>query len=327
MKQILRPGQLFALLTVAGVWQIVCLPEQAQGLAGYVAALGVQGVLLLPAMAMIRQGRPFEDVILRHKVIGWSMIGYCLLWGARTLVQLRTAVPMRMQTVPGRGTTAVLLLVTALYTATIGISAAGRSAPVVLAVTLLSSIVLTVGAWRRADLDALTLRPDIPAASFYVAGSGEAALLWPLAGRTGRGAVRAGAAYLGVRCLVCMGMTVLCLTAGGRLTAQGTYPFFTLAALSQPLQGQRADALFILVFMMLAVMTLTLFAGTAAHLAAVMHPRIRGIAAAALVGMLLLSLLPADTIETVACALLPAAAGLLPAGVLAAGSYQRRAAV
>ncbi len=324
MRQILRPGQLFALLTVAGVWQIVCLPEQARGVMGYAGALAIQVLLLIPAMLLIGQGRPFEDVIERKKPIGWTMIGYCILWGARTLTQLRTAVPTRMQTVPGRGTTAVLLLVTVLYTATIGIRAAGRSAPPVLAVALVSAIVLTVGAWRRADLDALTLRVDVPAAAAYVAGTGEAALLWPLAGRTGRGAVRAGMAYLAVRCLLCVGMTVLCLTAGGRLT-QGAYPFFTLAALSQPLQGQRADALFILVFMMLAVMQLTLFAGTAAHLARVMHPRLRGTAAAALAGMLLLTLLPADVIETAATSLLPAAAGLLPAATLAAAASRRRA--
>ena len=50
------------------------------------------------------------------------------------------------------------------------------------------------------------------------------------------------------------------------------YPFFTLTALSQPLQGQRADALYILVFVMLHIMHTTLQTGIIEHIAEQIYP-------------------------------------------------------
>ena len=72
-------------------------------------------------------------------------------------------------------------------------------------------------------------------------------------------------AYLSV-----LGMAVL----GSRM-AHADHPFFAIVSVSQPLSTQRADAIYLLVFVMLCVMRITLFTVLAAHLLRLCFPKLR----------------------------------------------------
>ena len=119
----------------------------------------------------------------------------------------------------------------------------------------------------------------------------------------------------------------LCITAGGRLAQTAGYPFFTLTALSQPLQGQRADALYILLFVMLCVMQITMQAGLTAHLLEELFPKLRHTALAVLPAMLGLSgILGFQTLDGLTAMLLPVLAFGLPCTLLLLSQLKRRAA-
>ena len=72
-------------------------------------------------------------------------------------------------------------------------------------------------------------------------------------------------AYLSV-----LGMAVL----GSRM-AHADHPFFAIVSVSQPLSTQRADAIYLLVFVMLCVLRITLFTVLAAHLLRLCFPKLR----------------------------------------------------
>jgi hypothetical protein len=142
---------------------------------------------------------------------------------------------------------------------------------------------------------------------------------WVLLEYTERGQKRTVRRYLSAKAGLCLLILFLCRTAAGRLAQAEDYPFFTLTALSQPLQTQRADALYILVYVMLYVMHITLQTGVTAHLLKSLFPKIRFAAPLSLPFMLLLSWLP-DTLTSLFGILILLTGFLIP---LAISLYRR----
>lgn len=318
--------QLFSILLLSGAWSIICLPQLYGGgqLFGVAAACGVQVLLCLP---LFLKNAPQTAEVLHYKWLGWAFAIFFVLWGGRSLLLLHQAVPPQLLDDPGHLTAAILLLLTCLYTGTAGLKATARCAPLMLVLLGISAAVLVVGAWKRMDAGRLTLRGGGFREGFsaYAALSGELPAAWVLLRRCKEKAGKAIGGYLLGKLLLCLLLLVLCMTAGGRLTAEADYPVFTLTMLSQPLQGQRADSLYILAFVMLCVMHLTLLTGVTAHLLEQMYPKIRAAAAWALTVMLLLACMLPENCLAAAAALVPVL--LLAAPVTAVvQKLQRRAA-
>ena len=88
--------------------------------------------------------------------------------------------------------------------------------------------------------------------------------------------------------LMFLGMGVL-----GPLMQQAEFPFFMMTTVSQPLRTQRSDALYILVFVMLCVIRITLFTAMSAHLLGFSFQKLQGRSTICLGAMLLLAALAA----------------------------------
>lgn len=299
--------QLFSLLLLSGVWTVICTPvlTGTGEMLGAVLAAGLAWLLCLPFLR--RDAPELSAVLHRHRWLGYVYAAYFLLWGAFGFSQLYAAAPRGLIEMPGTGTAAVLLLLTCLYTSTTGLRSAARAAPFLAVVLLLSTIVLTCGAWERAIPDRLQLRTEgiFSGALHYLAGSGELAAAWVLLGRTkhGQAAVHA---YLPARLGFFLLLFSLSIMTGGRLTAAQQYPFLTLTSLAQPLEGQRVDALYLLAFVMLFVMHITLLTGLTAHLLTLLHPALERTAPLALPVMLGISrLVPGETLQMTAAAAMP----------------------
>lgn len=84
--------------------------------------------------------------------------------------------------------------------------------------------------------------------------------------------------------LTLLGMSVL----GSRM-AQAQYPFFAITTISQPFSTQRADALYLLVFVMLCVLRITLYTSLAVHLLHQQFPKLRYVSTICLLIMLAIS--------------------------------------
>ena len=313
--------QLFALLLLPGIWELLCIREiTGMGmLLGILAGYALQWLLLLPICAA-------DGGLFRRRWASLLYAGFFLLAGARSLSQLTAAAPTALAAVPGKLGAAALLLVTCLFTAVCGIRSAARCAPMALFLLGISGIVLLAGAWGHLEFSRLPaagngfreggrhffLAPELPA-------------FWVLRRRLDKSPRKVLTLSFLAKSLTAGLLLTLCIAAGGRLCTGSDAPVFTLTALSQPLQGQRADALYILVFVMLSVMQLTVMAGLTAHLLEETFPRLHHTALAVLPTALLASiLLPQETHDALTAMLVPVLAFGVPCTVQLLQTLRKR---
>ena len=317
--------QLFSLLLLSGVWTVLCTPALSGtgGMLGAVIGCGIEVLLCLPLLR--REVPELSGVIRQHRWLGLVYAAYFTIWGSFGFSQLHDAAPEELHA--WSGAAIVLLLLTCVYTSTSGLRTAGRAAPFLVVLLVLAVAVLTAGAWKRFVPERLYLQTDGIRAGMlsYLAGSGELAAVWLLLGRLRGSGTAAVLCYLPARLGLFLLLFCLSILAGGRLTASQQYPFLTLTALAQPLEGQRADALYLLAFVMLFVMHLTLMTGLAGHCLTLLYPKAERFVPLLLPVMLLLSrMLPANALQLTAAVCMP----VLTAGVpfFAGYGYKRRAA-
>ncbi|MBE6850441.1 MAG: hypothetical protein E7504_01695 [Ruminococcus sp.] len=289
----IHQSQLFAILMLSGAWSVLCLPEADSGaqLLGIGAAFLVQLFLSVPMLLLSEQGFSLSQMVKRQKWLGFLYILFFLLWGAHGFSQLWEVSSEISLPVSGSLTAAVLITVTCLYTCSLGLKAMARCASPVLGLLLLSLVVLVIGAYSRVDVTRLAPQADgfLKDGFFYLCIGGELTAAWVLLDRTKSGQKYAVWGFLAGKAVFACLVVFLCICAGGRLSGLSGYPFFTLTAISQPLQSQRADALYILIFVMLYVMHITLQTGVISHLLRTMFPKFKISAPLSLAAMLLLS--------------------------------------
>lgn len=300
--------QFFSILFLSGAWMLVCMPTLygTGQILGAAAVCGIE-ILLCFSMLLLSEKQDFAALVRQQKWLGIVYAAYFLLVGSLGFRQVYEAAPKQLLASPGQVTASVLIVITCLYTSTQGLRSTARCAPAALGFLLISVVVLVVGAWQRADMNRLSFRTEgfVQGGTEYLALSGELAAAWVLLGRVKQGARRAVNSYLLAKLGFGVLLLVLCITAGSRLTTAQKYPFLTLTALSQPLQGQRADALYLLVFVMLHVMHMTLMTGVTAHILGLLHEKLARSAPLALLAMLLIaSFMPEGiTGSIIACAM------------------------
>lgn len=318
--------QLFAILLLSGAWMLVCTPVLF-GPGQIIGAAVVCGIEILLCIPMLMTD--FEAIVGRQKWLGIVYSVYFLLVGAMGFTQVYAAAPKQLFESPGQVTAAILIILTCLYTSTSGLKATARCAPLALGFLLITTVVLLVGAWQRADLNRLNFRSEgfVQGGLSYFSLSGELAAAWVLLGRVKDGGRRAVNGYLLAKAGFGILLLTLCITAGSRLTKAQDYPFLTLISLSQPLQGQRADALYILAFVMLHVFHMTLMTGVTAHILGMVHPKLKESAPFALIVMLLLAvLIPEQAAAGTVAVTMPVLAGGVPLTAWILSRVRRRAA-
>ena len=285
--------QLFAILMLSAAWSVLCLPEIGSStmLISCAVMLAVLLILSVPMLLLTAEGFSLSQAAARKKWLGLLYIIYFLLWGANGFSQFWEVSSVISLPVSGSLTAAVLMVAACLYTCSLGLKAMARCAPFVLGLLGIAVVVLIIGAYSRTDITRLVPEHDGIWRHCLTCFSmcGELTAAFVLLDRTKGSRRHAVWGYLTGRTLL-MGLVIfLCICAAGRLAGLEPYPFFTLTALSQPLQSQRADALYILVFVMLFVMHITLQTGVIAHLMQAMFPKLKGAAPVSLAVMLLLS--------------------------------------
>ncbi|MBQ8927150.1 MAG: hypothetical protein IJ055_02605 [Oscillospiraceae bacterium] len=315
----MHSSQLTSLLLLSGIWQVICLPAArgAGQLSGTAGACLLELVLTLPMLVLAKNGITLYT--LRHPLPSALSILFFLLWGALGMTELWEVMPHQLLPVSGRMTAAVLIVLTCLYTGIAGLRSAARAAPLLLGLLLVSLGVLVLGAWRRVDPGRLTGAGRGIGQGFfhYLTACGELGAAWVLLGEVRHGGGRAVLRALLGKALFCMGVLFLSLTVCGRLSTMTGYPWFTLTALSQPLQGQRADALYTLLFVMLCVMHITLQTILAASLVQRRHPSLPGAPVLSLGAMLLAAwLIPQGVLRLAGSVLCFVTAVLLPLWLL-----------
>ncbi len=289
----IKSSQLLTILLLSGAWSVLCMTRAASGadLLGILPGTLMQLAVCVPMLLPERYQCSMFRIVSESRSLGAVYVLFFLLWGAHGFAQFWAVSAEINLAVQGRMTAAVLITLVCLYTCSLGLRSMARCAPIVTAVLLLSVLVLLLGAKGRIRPDRLVTGTEglLSAALSYFSMGGELAAAWILLGTVQTGKRRAVLGLLAGKAVLAFLTVFLCITVGGRLTALSEHPFFTLITLTQPLQSQRADALFILVFVMLYVMHITLQTGVIAHLLHAMFPKLRFAAPLSLGVMLLLS--------------------------------------
>lgn len=314
----IRSNQLFCILLLSGAWSVICIPSiYGNGqILGTIAACMLQILFCLPMLALAKRQGSFEKIIQSQKWLGLLYIGFFLLWGAQGFIQLWEVAPPQLLPASGKMTAAILIVLTCFYTSSAGLRATVRCAPFIIGLFFISVTVLILGAWKRIDISRISLdRTGFwDGITIYNALSGELMIAWVLLDRVKGRRNTAINSYLLTKAGFCILILFLSITVGGRLTTLTGYPFFMLTTLSQPLQGQRADALYILVFVMLYIMHITLQTGIVGHLVEILFPSLSKYAApVSLLFMLLLAWLTDMTvIQSITSVSLPVLAFIVP---------------
>lgn len=179
-----------------------------------------------------------------------------------------------------------------IYTASLGIRALARSSTLILGLLLFALAVLLLGAVPQAEPQNLSLSTDDTIFRGFLqemACADELPLLLLLFDQMAHRRVRSTLQFLAGKLglfafLALLGMAVL----GDRM-AHSPLPFFSTISVSQPFSTQRADALYLVIFVMLCVLRITLFTVFAARCLARLLPHLQYASTICLGGMLAIS--------------------------------------
>ena len=275
----LRSNQIFAVLLGSAAFPLLCRTEPftIEGIFGAAIAAAVQLLLCIPMLLLYRTGFCFGECARRHRILPLCFIVYLLFRGGTSFVQLQQTSQEISLPFSEKFLAAALIALVCLYTVSLGIQTIARSSTMILGILLITLAIMCIGAIPQAEPQNLALSPnDTIWKGFFrsMTTADELPLLFLLLDFSEKKTYRSIVP-------VWVGKFLL----GSRM-AKASHPFFAIVSVSQPLSTQRADALYILVFVMLCVLRITLFAVLAAHLLRLCFPKLRYTSTLCLLSML-----------------------------------------
>ena len=284
MNSITR-SQLTAILLITDIFSLICLNGgiSAWTMAGYAVGTALQMIVML-LLSSVRLPK-------------WLSLAYLIFFGSIQLKRLWSAsdvtfIPSEASSgIGGKAMMTILIAAVCLYISSTGMKAAARSASIAAAVGVL--FLLT-------DLTSALIHPDfanISASShcgtfsggllLSITASGPPVAFLTLLPLVKNGSISAVLQYYSVRITVCTTLLLTTLLVAGGIMETLEFPVITAAQLSQPFSAQRIDPLFLMLFAVFGVFSLTAQAMTAAYLFREIFPRFRKWRSTAVIGMIL----------------------------------------
>ena len=195
----------------------------------------------------------------------------------------------------GRVLTAGLIALVCLYGSSTGIRAVSRAAAIAAAAGTLCIFIDFASAVFNADWKNIS-RPEMSGFAYeFMRGfalSGGLGSFFVLLEKVKGDRVRAAVLYFASKAVLTAAVLLTALSVAGGIVSVTDFPVITAAQLSQPLEAQRIDSLFLVVFISFAVFSVTLQIMTAAYLLKEIFPRFErwrsSAVAAAVIGAALL---------------------------------------
>ena len=186
--------------------------------------------------------------------------------------------------------TAGLIALVCLYASSTGIKSAARAAVIAAALSLLCLSVDLASAVFNAEWGNVTLPADRGLLGEMIRGFGLSGGLggmyvWLDSVRGDRS--RAVTVYFGVKAAAVAAVFLTVLPVAGGIMELTDFPVITAAQLSQPFEAQRIDSLFLVVFSVLAVFSVTLQVMTGAYLLGKLIPRFQRWRSSAVIVMII----------------------------------------
>ncbi|MGN0629873.1 MAG: hypothetical protein ACI4JN_00960, partial [Ruminococcus sp.] len=265
-------GQLTSALLLSNAFMLMCAgsPLGMEYSGGLVISFAVQAVLCIPMIMLYKKGFSLTAYCNeKHYVIPCLFaayfilrggISFLLVWNGSKQLSLPFSEPL---------ITAVLIGIVCLYTASLGLSAFARTSSIVLGILVLSLIILIAGAWQRIDTAELSFTAENTIAGSAIRNLSAAdslPALFILLEFTKNKKTAKNLLFLPLGFLLWEIVVFLCITVLGPLLSYAPYPFFLLTGVSQPLTEQRADAVYLILFVLLCILRITLMTVLSAHI-------------------------------------------------------------
>ncbi len=261
----IKSSQLFALLISVRFFSIICMTDltDANQMAGTAVSIVLQFLAAVP-MLMLYNDKSFslKKEMLFGKFGKILYIIFFLLWGAMSFSALWEVTKSIYFPINSSFAGSLILAAICVYTASLGLKAISRASGFILGLTVISIVIMILGACPKAELSNF-----IPDASFSgivksavkdFCRSGELVMLFLLLEIVPKGKKKAITIFFTAKLVLTELIVVIEITVLGNIINISDFPFFTAGAFSQPLSIQRADSLYMILFTMLCVLTVTL---------------------------------------------------------------------
>lgn len=275
-------GQLTCMLLLSNAFMLMCISEPVglESMLGTAVSFAVQFLICIFLLMLYQKGFSFSELCQqKHYIIPCLYILYFIIRGGYSFVLIWNGSEQLSLPFSESLITAALIGIVCLYTASLGLKAFARASSVVFGLLVLSVVILLIGAWQRIDLTQLSITKGITVTGSVLYNFSLADILpvfFVLLSFTDINSRKLKNVFFIPAGLVLWEIVLfLCITVLGNLLPSAKYPFFLLTSVSQPLDTQRADAFYIITFVLLCVIRLTLFTVLSAHLMGTLFPKLK----------------------------------------------------
>lgn len=274
-------SQLTTALLLSSAFMLMCLstPVGIEYMAGTAISFAIQFLLCIPIIILYIKGFSLSAYCSdRHYFIPCLFVLYFILRGGMSFILVWNGSEELSLPFSAPLITAVLIGIVCFYAASLGLSAFVRASTIVSGILAVTIVVLLIGAIKRIDVMELSQSTDITVAGSIIQNLSLADTLpvfFVLMNFTNNSKPYKTLMFLPTGFVLWEIVLFLCITVLGSLLSTAKYPFFLLTSVSQPFSSQRADSLYLILFVLLCILRITLFTVLAAHLLGMVFPKLK----------------------------------------------------
>lgn len=258
-------GQLFTLLIGVRMFGIICSsqPSNAEQMAGAALSVLIQILAVIPMIALHRQeGFSLKNEILLGRFGKALYIIFFIIWGALSFSSLWGVTKSVYFPINSSLAGSFILAAVCVYAASLGLKSVSRYSTVMFGFIIFVLFIMAIGAYPKGNL--ANFAPDAQLSGIIknalrdFCSSGELVMMFWLMEFIPSSKTGSIMKFFAGKLVLTELIAIIEITVLGKIMNISDFPFFSAGAFSQPFSIQRADSLYMVVFTMLCVMTVTL---------------------------------------------------------------------
>ncbi|MDE6019690.1 MAG: hypothetical protein K2H01_01655 [Ruminococcus sp.] len=274
-------SQLTTTLLLSSAFMLMCFsaPIGTEYMAGTAISFVIQAILCIPIIILYRKGFSLSAYCSeKHFLIPCIFVLYFILHGGMSFVLVFNGAEQLSLPFSAPLVTAVLIGIVCFYTASLGLCAFARASSIVFGILVITLAVLLTGAWQRIDTMELAQKSEssiIQSTLQNLSLADTLPAVFVLMNFTDGKKPQKALFFLPLGLILWELVLFLCITVLGSLLPDAQYPFFLLTSVSQPLSSQRADSLYLILFVLLCILRITLLTVLSAHFLGMVFKKLR----------------------------------------------------
>ncbi len=260
----IKSSQLFAILIAIRTFSIICMTDMsdANAMAGAAVSIVFQFLAVIPMLLLYNDNSfSLKKEMLFEKFGKVLYIVFFIIWGAVSFSTLWEVTKSVYFPIDSRFSGSLILAAVCVYTASLGLKALSRASGMIPLLIIVSLIIMLVGAYPKAELTNFVPDADFGNVVKYAVKefcrSGELVMIFILLEIVPKGRKKAITSFFIAKLVLTELIAAVEITVLGKIINISDFPFFSAGAFSQPLSIQRADAVYLILFTILCVVTVT----------------------------------------------------------------------